>query len=57
MPRFVIDVLLVVHHLAQIPWASLGHNPIVFVADTIFLELDEPTAIKPVKPLIFAYDF
>jgi hypothetical protein len=31
----------------KIPWKRLGHDPIVFVADKIYIELEEPEEIKP----------
>lgn len=32
----------------QIPWSKLGHDPIVFVADVIELEIEEPEEIVPI---------
>jgi len=54
-PNFTISKATCNKVYAKIPWTSLGHDPIVFVADTIFLELEEPSVIKPMKPLIFSH--
>jgi hypothetical protein len=37
---------------AKIPWTRLGHDPIVLVADRIYIELEEPYELKPISSLV-----